>query len=54
MRFPPSSFDCSAIQMTERAEYNGRSKNRAIEMLIWQRVRDFEKEHGKIEAKEDI
>lgn len=31
------------------AEYNGRSKNREIEMLIRQHIREFEKEHGKIE-----
>ena len=31
------------------AEYNGRSKNREIEMLIRKHIRDFEKEHGEIE-----
>lgn len=31
------------------AEYNGRSKNREIEFLIRRHIRDFEKEHGKIE-----
>ena len=31
------------------AESNGRSKNREIEMLIRQHIRDFEKKHGKIE-----
>ena len=31
------------------AEYNGRSKNREIEWLIRRHIREFEKEHGKIE-----
>jgi hypothetical protein len=31
------------------AEYNGRSKNREIEWLVRRHIREFEKEHGKIE-----
>ena len=30
------------------AEYNGRTKNRQIEMLIRESVRQFEAEHGEI------
>ena len=30
------------------AEYEGRTKNRELEQLIKQRIRDFEAEHGKI------
>ncbi len=35
------------------AEYNARSSNRELEMLIKNHIRKFEKEHGKI-LKEDI
>lgn len=35
------------------AEYNGRSGNREMEMLIKKYVADFEKKHGKIEFNED-
>ena len=31
------------------AEYNGRSKNREIEMAIKRQIRDFENLHGTIE-----
>jgi hypothetical protein len=31
------------------AEYNGRSKNREIEWLIRQHIREFEQKYGKIE-----
>lgn len=31
------------------ADYNGRSKNREIEMLIRKHIREFEAENGKIE-----
>lgn len=31
------------------AEYNGRSKNREIEMLIRRHIQEFETENGKIE-----
>lgn len=34
------------------AEYHGRSKNREIEMLIRQHIREFEKEHGTIERED--
>ena len=35
------------------AEYNARSSNRELEMLIRNHIRKFEKEHGKI-LQEDI
>lgn len=31
------------------AEYDGRTKNKEIEHLIKQKVKDFESEHGKID-----
>ena len=31
------------------AEYEGRTKNKELEHMIKERIRDFEKEHGKIE-----
>lgn len=34
------------------ARYNGRSKNKEIEMLIRQHIREFEKENGKIELED--
>ena len=34
------------------AEYHGRSKNREIEMLIRQHIREFEKENGEITAED--
>lgn len=34
------------------AEYNGRSKNREIEMLIRKHIREFEAEHGNIELED--
>lgn len=34
------------------AEYNGRSKNREIEMLIRQHICEFEAEHGKIDLED--
>jgi len=33
------------------AEYNARSANREIELLIRKHIQDFEKKHGKIELK---
>ena len=33
------------------AEYEGRTKNKELEHMIKERIRDFEKEHGKIELK---
>ncbi len=35
------------------AEYNGRSKNREIEMAIKRQIRDFENLHGTIEILDD-
>ena len=35
------------------AEYNGRSKNREIEMAIKRQIRDFESLHGTIEILDD-
>lgn len=35
------------------AEYNGRSKNKEIEMAIKRQIRDFENLHGTIEISED-
>ena len=34
------------------ADYNGRSANKEIEMLIKRHVADFERENGKIEPEE--
>ncbi len=34
------------------ARYNGRSKNKEIEMLIRQHIREFERENGKIELED--
>lgn len=31
------------------AEYEGRTKNRELEQMIKKRIREFEREHGKIE-----
>lgn len=36
------------------AKYNGRSKNKEIEMLIRGHVRSFEKEHGKINLEDTL
>ena len=35
------------------AEYNGRSKNREIEVAIKRQIRDFENLHGTIEILDD-
>lgn len=32
------------------AEYEGRTKNKELEQMIKKRIRDFEEEHGTIEA----
>lgn len=36
------------------ARYNGRSKNKEIEMLIRQHIREFEAEHGKINLEDAL
>ena len=33
------------------AEYEGRTKNKELEQMIKKRIREFEAEHGPIEAK---